>query len=1148
MMKKVAVVCTMIVFISLVMPLDTFTQSTQGETVEGMVVDEGESLSYSDQQLIVEGDMNIEGSLSLKNVDLILNDSEGNTFEVKKTGSVDIKNSEIMSYQNYVRREIAYNLSEGLNMISIPFIQNDTSIESVLSPLDGYYDKVLYYDSENDRLRRYKPYDPPQFNDLNDIDESMGIAINITQDINITMEGCIPQTIERTLYDPENMMWDDSNWISFPFTEPKIASNVFSVIQDDIDSIKTLTEAESGNDEETVLPTDKLYPGKGYKLKMKNTTNFTYDIPYGISRNRAASLDSKGGIDLVFEEGSSGDILDTKITGSGSEQGIQDVSVRSNSVKIERCTFRYNNIGIKVEESNPIIRDNTFESYVRTGIDIETSSPMVESNDFSSETGWAINILRGSPDIFSNSFNGVQGIRLEDSNGVIQDNNISDLSSRGVYAIGGAPIVESNMFSNNKRSSIRTESSNMTVMSNTFIETDGAGAAFLEGGSPSFHKNTIEGGGYGVQVKDSKALVYMNDISEVSGWGAKVIESENASVSNNTFRRCSSGISLSGTGLSVYNNIIEKSERTGIETDNSTDMTIRNNIVEDNDGPGIFLSSSYGAIFDNNILDNYGGIKLLDSSPQISNNTIANNRLFGISVTKGAPLIDNNVISGNKNSGLKCDESSPMIRGSSISGSEHHLYLISSNVTAINSFLLEEKVWMTVDSTLTILNRFEVGTEEDKKIEDYPLIEKLPPGASIKGYDTDHNITIRERNGHIDFTPPPDKYGRMTVNFEISVSGQQSYFPVTLNVTPVNDPPEISEQNVTITYKPNKVTWTMIYTDADNQLPSSVEVVIDGDAYPMKEANESDHNTSNGKEYYYEKYLEPGDHEYYFIAKENNTLGKDITRKTTTRTVSLEPNSVKFSNLIVITIMALIMAFLLIVGVYYSKNKKEKLDGLEGGSDSKKELKKLKKREEESPVDLVEKLERELNSLSNNNKEKRGLKNLRNDKIRSDELAADYGAARLQTPKIKSLPVLHKRRKENGKRVEKGGIIEGEEDGEGKDEGEEKEDTGSLEKGEEGRKGTRTDLVDIVGDVEDDEGSIVEEEPEDEEGTQKDTKKKHRVIRKSKKETIQKKKRVVKGDMTEKTEDHTSSGNSDIQKDELSEGRGLKKRNRVIKE
>ncbi|UCG69973.1 MAG: hypothetical protein JSV09_02840, partial [Thermoplasmata archaeon] len=82
----------------------------------------------------------------------------------------------LMSLKNYTI------LKQGWNLISIPSIQNNTSLSSVLQPLQGEYDAVQWYNS-TDLTKPWKQYHiskPSQFNDLNEVNHKIGFWVHIT--------------------------------------------------------------------------------------------------------------------------------------------------------------------------------------------------------------------------------------------------------------------------------------------------------------------------------------------------------------------------------------------------------------------------------------------------------------------------------------------------------------------------------------------------------------------------------------------------------------------------------------------------------------------------------------------------------------------------------------------------------------------------------------------------------------------------------------------------------------------------------------------------------------------------------------------------------------------------------------------------------
>ena len=97
-------------------------------------------------------------------------------------------------------------LSIGPNLISIPLIQSNESIESVLQTVK--YDKAWYYDSSPQEWKWYmksKGYRRGLWN----VNHTMGIWVNVTQDSNLTVAGVVPAQTTVHLYEGWNL-------VSFP--------------------------------------------------------------------------------------------------------------------------------------------------------------------------------------------------------------------------------------------------------------------------------------------------------------------------------------------------------------------------------------------------------------------------------------------------------------------------------------------------------------------------------------------------------------------------------------------------------------------------------------------------------------------------------------------------------------------------------------------------------------------------------------------------------------------------------------------------------------------------------------------------------------------------------------------------------------------
>jgi parallel beta-helix repeat protein len=75
------------------------------------------------------------------------------------------------------------NLAFGWNLISIPYIQSDTDVGSVLSSISGDYNTVQWYNAndDNDHWKHNNSSKPPELNDFDDIDHKIGFWIHITE-------------------------------------------------------------------------------------------------------------------------------------------------------------------------------------------------------------------------------------------------------------------------------------------------------------------------------------------------------------------------------------------------------------------------------------------------------------------------------------------------------------------------------------------------------------------------------------------------------------------------------------------------------------------------------------------------------------------------------------------------------------------------------------------------------------------------------------------------------------------------------------------------------------------------------------------------------------------------------------------------------
>jgi len=97
-------------------------------------------------------------------------------------------------------------LSEGPNLVSVPLIQSDESVETVLQTVE--YDKAWYYDSFDQEWRWHMTYKEYR-RGLWKMNHTMGIWVNVTEDSNLTVAGIVPAQTMIHLYKGWNL-------VSFP--------------------------------------------------------------------------------------------------------------------------------------------------------------------------------------------------------------------------------------------------------------------------------------------------------------------------------------------------------------------------------------------------------------------------------------------------------------------------------------------------------------------------------------------------------------------------------------------------------------------------------------------------------------------------------------------------------------------------------------------------------------------------------------------------------------------------------------------------------------------------------------------------------------------------------------------------------------------
>jgi hypothetical protein len=166
-------------------------------------------------------------------------------------------------------------LHEGWNLISIPYIQPDTNIDSVLSPIADSYDAVQWYNvtDSTDLWKHNHILKPSHMNDLTEINHSMGFWIHITEPGGVIFEySGIKPTQNQSI--PIHPSW---NLVGYPsLTNHNRTHGLNNVMYGpDVDAIQWYDA--STQSWHFMGPDDLFLPGRGYWVHSK--VEASWDVP-----------------------------------------------------------------------------------------------------------------------------------------------------------------------------------------------------------------------------------------------------------------------------------------------------------------------------------------------------------------------------------------------------------------------------------------------------------------------------------------------------------------------------------------------------------------------------------------------------------------------------------------------------------------------------------------------------------------------------------------------------------------------------------------------------------------------------------------------------------------------------------------------------
>ncbi|MCK5309622.1 MAG: right-handed parallel beta-helix repeat-containing protein [Thermoplasmata archaeon] len=162
-------------------------------------------------------------------------------------------------------------LTTGWNLISLPLAQSDEDIYSVLSSIDGDWDRIKLYDSQSVNHWLSSSIYSPDLSEIDQLNHTVGIWIHMVNATTLTVEGIEPVFTNITLYAGWNL-------VGYPSLFPETVAN--ALWGTGADRVEVCDLEEPGLIKE-VGPTYIMQPGEGYWVHVPADTVWTTEKTVG---------------------------------------------------------------------------------------------------------------------------------------------------------------------------------------------------------------------------------------------------------------------------------------------------------------------------------------------------------------------------------------------------------------------------------------------------------------------------------------------------------------------------------------------------------------------------------------------------------------------------------------------------------------------------------------------------------------------------------------------------------------------------------------------------------------------------------------------------------------------------------------------------
>jgi len=170
-----------------------------------------------------------------------------------------------------VGQRAAIELAQGWNLISLPVVPSSTSVAEVLSSIEGYYDAVQSYAGQEaqGQWSSYSTGVPEFANTLEQVDETMGLWISVTEHVTLSLLGSRPKGPEIPLYAGWNM-------VGYPLGEPLSVPEALASIGGQLSLVRCYDPTDEQDQWKHYDPSapawsndlQQMQPGRGYWIRV----------------------------------------------------------------------------------------------------------------------------------------------------------------------------------------------------------------------------------------------------------------------------------------------------------------------------------------------------------------------------------------------------------------------------------------------------------------------------------------------------------------------------------------------------------------------------------------------------------------------------------------------------------------------------------------------------------------------------------------------------------------------------------------------------------------------------------------------------------------------------------------------------------------